>query len=898
MQAFDRIGLRTPRSRSTAASAAVCGVVSVAAFLSAYLISGGRSVSPAAMLLGAVGFGILSVFLVFFLSRRFSNVVNGRLEQLTDVINLAATGSFSIRLDTSKSDELAPLAKGINAMIDRASESIRREVGQKQSLLAIIKAVESSGDAICVEDSSRTGIYFNKKFVDQFEYSAEELNEIGGTSVLFKDINVANMIAHVVSRGESWSGESDLRTKSGSTVPVSLRVDAIKDEAGGVTGRIETYTDITERRRVERLNSALYRIAEVASSSDDLQSFYVKVHAIAAELMFAGNFFIAIYDPVNDLVSFPYYVNERVPMPEPRSMRRGLTEYVIRTGRSLLASKELVGDLARTGEIEVIGSIPVSFIGVPLKSADQTLGVLAIASYADDVQFTERDSEVLTFVSQHLAAAIARKRSEEALRLSEEKYRTILENIEDGYYEVDLRGNLTFFNDPVCRILGYSPEEALGMNHRKYIDEVLVQQVKDAFNEVYRSGQPTSEFLYQIRRKDGARRFVETSISLRRGGDANEVLGFRGVLRDVTERRVSEETLSNNLKDFLSVVSTVSEGDLTLRGMEREDTLGHVVKSVNKMLDNFSSMLTEVKQIGLSVSSNATEILAASEQIAVGSQRQADEITNTSSGVEEMAASMSQVSKNAESSAGAARRASDLAGLGDKQVRDTSEAMSRIDSAVQQTAEKMRLLGSRSTEISEIIDLIDEIAAQTNLLALNAAIEAAHAGEAGLGFSVVAEEIRKLAERSARATRDVGSLIKSIQSETHEALTAMEVGMKEVKGGSQLAASASRALQDISEAVRQSSELMEEISAASEEQARVTRNLAAAMQTISSITLETSAGAHETAQTIQGMVGLSDQLNRAISQFKVKDDFVHPFSYDLSKRGGAPGVGQQFSPGE
>lgn len=343
----------------------------------------------------------------------------------------------------------------------------------------------------------------------------------------------------------------------------------------------------------------------------------------------------------------------------------------------------------------------------------------------------------------------------------------------------------------------------------------------------------------------------------------------------------TDQAMQRSLTEFLDIVSSVSQGNLTKRGPEGDDTLGKLVQSVNKMLDDFSHMLTEVKQIGLSVSSSATEILAAAEQIAVGSQRQADEITNTSSAVEEMAASMNQVSRNAEASADAARRALDMAEHGDKSVRDTSEAMSRIDSAVHQTAEKMRLLGVRSSEISEIINLIDEIAAQTNLLALNAAIEAAHAGEAGLGFSVVADEIRKLAERSARATKDVGNLIKSIQNETSEALTAMEVGMKEVRGGSHLAIEASNALQDISQAVRQSSELIEEISAASEEQARVTSNVAGAMQTISSITLETSAGAHETAQTIEGMVGLADRLNKAISQFKVKDDYIHPFSYDL-----------------
>jgi twitching motility protein PilJ len=248
--------------------------------------------------------------------------------------------------------------------------------------------------------------------------------------------------------------------------------------------------------------------------------------------------------------------------------------------------------------------------------------------------------------------------------------------------------------------------------------------------------------------------------------------------------------------------------------------------------------------------------------------------------VEEMAASMAQVSKNAESSADSARRALEMADRGAKSVRDTSEAMNRIDRAMQQTSEKMRLLGKRSSEISEIIDLIDEIAAQTNLLALNAAIEAAHAGEAGVGFSVVAEEIRKLAERSARATKDVGGIIKAIQNETQEALSAMSNGLDQVRDGSGLSEHARQVLHEISETVKQSSELIEEISAASEEQARVTRNLAAAMQTISNITIETSAGAHQTAQTIQGMVDLSERLNDAISKFRVSQQFVHPFSYD------------------
>jgi methyl-accepting chemotaxis protein len=207
----------------------------------------------------------------------------------------------------------------------------------------------------------------------------------------------------------------------------------------------------------------------------------------------------------------------------------------------------------------------------------------------------------------------------------------------------------------------------------------------------------------------------------------------------------------------------------------------------------------------------------------------------------------------------------------------------------------MRLLGMRSSEISEIIDLIEDIAVQTNLLSLNAAIEAAHAGQAGVGFSVVADEIRKLAERSGRATKDVASLIKGVQKETTEALSAMEVGMKEVTQGKEVAEQASAALKDISSAVNKSSDLIEEISTAADEQARVTMNLAAAMQTISSITIETSAGAHETAQTIRGMVYLSEQLNDAISKFKVNGDAGRQFSFNPPMAPPANGRGQMNS---
>ena len=331
----------------------------------------------------------------------------------------------------------------------------------------------------------------------------------------------------------------------------------------------------------------------------------------------------------------------------------------------------------------------------------------------------------------------------------------------------------------------------------------------------------------------------------------------------------AQEGVQRSVADFLVIVSQVASGDLSLRGKVTNDALGNVVESVNDMLDNFTRVLGRVRKSASDVAANAHEVLMSSEDMSAGATQQDQEIINTSSAVEELTVSMKLVSKNAEASAEAARRALDAAGQGNRAVRDTGEGMQRIRASVQATAKKIKSLGGRSLEISEIINVINDLTEQTNLLALNAAIEAARAGEAGRGFAVVADEVRRLAEHSRTATKDMAALIKAFQAETNEAVVVMEEGAKEMEVGARLADQAGKALETISSVVRQSAELVQEVSLASKQQVRGTEGVAHAMQILSNITRQTSQGARQTARTVEHMVKLSEQLNEALSQFRV-----------------------------
>jgi twitching motility protein PilJ len=350
------------------------------------------------------------------------------------------------------------------------------------------------------------------------------------------------------------------------------------------------------------------------------------------------------------------------------------------------------------------------------------------------------------------------------------------------------------------------------------------------------------------------------------------VVRLRSQVMTETERddeKRKRESLQRNIQTFLDTVMEIAQGDLSRRGQVTPDVLGNVVDSINVMVEEIAALLADVRHAALRVAANANDMIGATDQMAGGAQAQAREITTVSRGMESMSRSVREVAKTAEAGGGAARRTLEVTQKGDHAVRDSLAGMQRIRGEVQIIAKKIKGLGDRSLEISAIVNLIEELASHTNLLALNAAIEAAGAGEAGLRFGVVADEIRKLAERAAKATKDVAALIRTVQTETQEAVAAMEEGTREVEAGYQVTVRAEEYLKEIAGTSTTSAELAQGISRTSAQQADGVESVAKAMHSIAQVAVDTEQAVLQTRKTVEDLVKLADELTRSLSRFKL-----------------------------
>ncbi len=312
------------------------------------------------------------------------------------------------------------------------------------------------------------------------------------------------------------------------------------------------------------------------------------------------------------------------------------------------------------------------------------------------------------------------------------------------------------------------------------------------------------------------------------------------------------------------------EGDLTKRlDVSSKDELGETCRWFNVFVDKLHGIIGQVAGNAVQVASAANQLMATAEQIATGAEEVAAQASTVATAGEEMSATSGDIAQNCQMAAEGGNQASSAASSGAEVVDRTVQVMQRIASRVQSTAKNVESLGARSDQIGAIIGTIQDIADQTNLLALNAAIEAARAGEQGRGFAVVADEVRALAERTTKATREIGEMIKAIQTETKSAVAAMEEGVREVESGTAEAAKSGQALQDILEQINAVTMQVNQVATAAEEQTATTGEISNNIHQITEVVQETAKGAQESSSAAGELAKLAEDLQRLVGQFKL-----------------------------
>jgi twitching motility protein PilJ len=329
------------------------------------------------------------------------------------------------------------------------------------------------------------------------------------------------------------------------------------------------------------------------------------------------------------------------------------------------------------------------------------------------------------------------------------------------------------------------------------------------------------------------------------------------------------DQMQRQLMQFLALVSDVGKGDLTKRGTVTEDMFGNLADAFNLMLDRFGKLLRQVKEAAERVNASAGNLRDTSGQMSGTAKHQAEESVRALSSVENLAMSMRQVAQTAGASSDSAKQVLTATERGRLAVQETVQDMQNIRAAVQRMSKQVKGLGDRSLEISQIVSTIREIASQTNLLALNAAIEAAGAGEAGARFAVVADQVRKLAENSTQATREIADLVKVIQQETQDAVVAMEQETQAVEAGSASALRTGDVFKDISEIAQRSSELAQIISKSATEQSVNTESVGATIKDFTGGAVATQKATDSARATVEEMAKLAESLAGSVSQFKV-----------------------------
>ncbi len=336
-------------------------------------------------------------------------------------------------------------------------------------------------------------------------------------------------------------------------------------------------------------------------------------------------------------------------------------------------------------------------------------------------------------------------------------------------------------------------------------------------------------------------------------------------------QRLEEENARTQqaIMQLLNEISDLADGDLTIRATVTEDITGAIADSVNYAIEELASLVRRINDTAERITDSTEEARRISGELLEAAQTQTEKIEEADGIVQDMAHALHETAASAEGAAASAGRSLEASAKGAQAVNETIEGMNRIRDQIQETAKRIKRLGESSQEIGEIVELISDITDQTNVLALNAAIQAAAAGEAGRGFTVVAEEVQRLAERSAEATKQIAAIVKTIQADTQDAVGSMEAATREVVAGTALSDSAGAALEEISQVAKETATRITQIAHDIQAQAERGAQVSALMREILAITQQTREGTERTVQSVESLAELAADLRGSVAGFRV-----------------------------
>ncbi len=446
-----------------------------------------------------------------------------------------------------------------------------------------------------------------------------------------------------------------------------------------------------------------------------------------------------------------------------------------------------------------------------------------------------------------------------------------LENLPAPVMHIDKDFNIQYMNKKGAEVVGKDQKQLIG---QKCYDQFKTGHCKTESCALYKAMKFEKGFTEETIANPNGKKVPVIYVGFPIRDKDGIVIGAVEQVTDITEIKEMQNYLTRSTQRMMEAMEQFADGDLTIQVVseKEDDDISKLYNAFNRSIINIKKMVNQVSEAVHATASASSQISSSTEEMASGAEEQSTQTSEVATAIEQMTKTILESTRNAGAASENARTAEKIAEEGGKVVENTVVGMKRIAEVVSEAANTVKQLGNSSNQIGEIIQVIDDIADQTNLLALNAAIEAARAGEQGRGFAVVADEVRKLAERTTKATKEIAGMIIKIQTETKGAVKSIEVGTDEVKKGHEMANKAGESLKEIIRASNKVVDDVNQIASASEEQSTTAEQISKSVESMSNISNESAEAIQQVARSAEDLNRLTENLQNLIANFKIDDD--------------------------